>query len=120
VQYQAAAAAGMTIAPWLRVMVRQITITDFPTSWQAERSEERSHDSRIYDTRFMLRLDKTAQATLQQLISHFGVSKATIIRQLIMQATDEDFPASWHMRAAARRVRQAPHTEMGHDREPHP
>jgi hypothetical protein len=65
----------------------------------------RRHRSRIYDTRVMRRLDKTAQAKLQQLISHFGVSKANIIRRLIMQATDEDFPASWQMRAAARRVR---------------
>jgi hypothetical protein len=91
---QAAAAASMTIALWLRSMVRQISMTDVPASWEEERAEERSHDSRIYDTRFMLRSDKTSQAKLQQLISHFGVSKATIIRRLIMQATDEDFPAS--------------------------
>ena len=76
-------------------MVRQISITDVPAGWKEERSEERSHDSRIYDTRVMLRLDKTSQAKLQQLISHFGVSKATTIRRLIIQATDEDFPASW-------------------------
>jgi hypothetical protein len=99
---RAAMAAGVKMAPWLRAMVRQITLTDFPASWQEATSEERSHDSRIYDTRFMLRLDKTAQAKLQQLISHFGVSKANIIRRLIMQATDEDFPASWQMRAAER------------------
>jgi hypothetical protein len=44
---QAATAAGMKIAPWLRAMVRQITTADFPASWEEERSEERSHDSRI-------------------------------------------------------------------------
>ena len=79
-------------APWLRAMVRQISMTDFPASWEEERSEERSHDSRVYDTRFMLRLDKTSQTRLQQLITQFGASKAEIIRQLIMQATPEDFP----------------------------
>ena len=35
---QAATAAGVKIAPWLRSMVRQITITDFPASWQVARS----------------------------------------------------------------------------------
>jgi hypothetical protein len=99
---KAANAAGMKTAPWLRAMVRQITLADFPASWQAARSEERSHDSRTYGTRFMLRLDKPSQTKLQQLISHFGVSKAKIIRQLIAQATPEDFPNSWHMRATER------------------
>ena len=33
---KAATAAGMKIAPWLRHMVRQITITDFPASWQED------------------------------------------------------------------------------------
>src|SRR5215475_10749541 len=54
---KAATAAGMNIAPWLRHMVRQMTITDFPAIWQEARSEERSHDSRTYTERFMLRLD---------------------------------------------------------------
>jgi hypothetical protein len=43
---KAAAAAEVNVAPWLRHVVRKIVITDFPASWQAERSEERSHDSR--------------------------------------------------------------------------
>jgi hypothetical protein len=77
---QAAAAAGVNIAPWLRHMVRQITITDFPASWQEERPAERSHDSRTYGTRFMLRLDEPSQTKLQQLITQFGASKAEIIR----------------------------------------
>jgi len=91
---QAVTAAGMNIAPWLRSMVRQMTIDDFPASWQAATSEERSHDSRIYGTRFMLRLDKTSHTKLQQLISHLRASKADIIRQLILQATPDDFPKS--------------------------
>jgi hypothetical protein len=44
------------------------------------------------------------QHTSRQLISHFGASKADIIRQLIMQATPEDFPTSWHMTAVERSV----------------
>jgi predicted transcriptional regulator len=101
---KAATAAGMNIAPWLRHMVRQITILDFPGSWQEERSPERSHDSRVYATRFMLRLDDPSQTKLQQLVEQFGVSKAEIIRQLIAQANDQDFPKSWHTRVAERSV----------------
>jgi hypothetical protein len=65
---------------------------------------ERSHDSRIYGTRVMRRLDAASEKTLQQLISHCGASKAAIIRHLILQANPEDFPTSWHMRAAERSV----------------
>jgi hypothetical protein len=101
---QAAIAAGVNIAPWLRHMVRQITITDVPASWQEARSEERSHDSRTYGTRFMLRLDEPSQTKLQQLVKQYGVSKAEIIRQLVAQVNDEDFPKSWQMRAAEHRV----------------
>jgi len=101
---KAAAAAGVKTAPWLRHMVRQIKITDFPASWQEERSPERSHDSRSYGTRFMLRLDEPSQTKLQQLVKQFGASKAEIIRQLIAQANAEDFPKSWQMRAAEHRV----------------
>jgi hypothetical protein len=39
---KAAIATGMKIAPWLRRMVRQITITDFPLY------REKSHVSRTY------------------------------------------------------------------------
>jgi hypothetical protein len=99
---KAAMAAGVKIAPWLRATVRQITMTDFPPSWQSVTFEERSHDSHSYDTRFMLRLDEAAQTKLQRLISYFGVSKADIIRQLLVQATPEDFPNSWYLRAAER------------------
>jgi predicted transcriptional regulator len=115
---QAATAAGMKIAPWLRAMVRQITLTDFPASWQVERSEKRSHDSPMYGTRFMLRLDETAQTKLQQLITQFGTSKAHIIRQLIVQATPEDFPTSWHMRSHAGGARQARQESTHADQEP--
>jgi RNA:NAD 2'-phosphotransferase (TPT1/KptA family) len=96
-------------APWLRHMVRQITITDFPASWQAATPRERSHDSRTYTERFMLRLDESSQTKLQQLIKQFGASKADIIRQLIAQAKPEAFPKGWHMKALERRAQQ-PHS----------
>jgi hypothetical protein len=102
---QAATAAGLPIAPWLRHMVRQIMMEDFPESWQEGPSGGRSHDSRHYDTRFMLRLDEPSRINLQDLVDHFHLPKATIIRQLLIQATPEDFPKSWHMRAVERRVR---------------
>jgi hypothetical protein len=104
---QAAAAVGVKTAPWLRHMVRQITLTDFPPSWQAATPREYSHDSRTYTTRFMLRLDESSQTKLQQLIKRFGASKADIIRQLIAQAEPEDFPPSWQIRAAEHPARQA-------------
>jgi hypothetical protein len=82
----------MNSAPWLRHMVRQITLMDVPASWQEARSEKRSHDSRTYGTRFMRRLDEPSQTKLQQLMTQFGASRAEIIRQLIAQAAPEDFP----------------------------
>jgi hypothetical protein len=92
---KAATTAGMNIAPWLRHMVRQMTMADVPASWQEARSEQRSHDSRTYGRRFMLRLDEPSQTKLQQLVKQYGVSKAEIIRQLIAQAEPEDFPKGW-------------------------
>jgi hypothetical protein len=104
--WQAAAAASVHITPWLRHTVRQITITDFPASWH-QRSGERSHDSHTYTERFMMRLDETSQTKLQHLVTQFGASKAEMIRQLIAQAHDDDFPKRWQMRAAERRRQQA-------------
>jgi hypothetical protein len=52
----------------------------------------------------MLRLDEPSQAKLQQLVKQFGVPKAEIIRQLIAQANDEDFPKRWQVRADEQRV----------------
>jgi hypothetical protein len=78
---QAATTAGVKIAPWLRHMVRQITINDFPASWQEERSEERSYDSHLYDDRFMLRLDQSTREKLQDFVERFAVSKASGVPQ---------------------------------------
>jgi hypothetical protein len=104
---KATTTAGVDIAPWLRHMVRQIPIADFPGSWQEERLETRSHDSRIYGERFMLRLDAASETKLQQLAKQFHVPRAEIIRQLLAQATPDTFPASWHMRVAERHGEQA-------------
>jgi hypothetical protein len=104
---KAAAAAGVHTAPWLRHMVRHIRLADFPASWQAEPSDERSHDSRRYDKRFMLRLDDPTWATLDALATHFERSGAEIIRQLLARATPETFPAGWHLRVAERHGEQA-------------
>jgi hypothetical protein len=96
----------MKTAPWLRAMVRQVTIADFPDSWQEATPSERSHDSLTYTERFMLRLNHMSSLKLQELVDRFDVPKANIIRHLITQATPEDFPKSWHMKAAERRAQQ--------------
>jgi hypothetical protein len=99
-----ATAAGLNIAPWLRHMVRHITIADFPTSWQAEQPDERSHNSRVYGKRFMLRLDDQTWEKLEALSTHFERSAAEIILQLIARATPDTFPAGWHRRVAERHI----------------
>jgi hypothetical protein len=108
----------MEMAPWLRGMVRQITLTDVPPSWRVEHAEQRSYNSQIYDTRVMLRLDSSLATKLQQSVRQFGTSKADIIRQLIIQATPEDFPTSCHMRAAERRAPQGRRHSTGSAPEP--
>ena len=97
-----AIAAGVNTAPWLRHMVRQITLTDFPASWQEATPRERSHDSHTYTERFMLRVDQLTREKLEGLSAHFDKPAAEIIRHLIAQATPEDFPRSWQMSAAER------------------
>jgi hypothetical protein len=92
-------------APWLRHQVRQITVTDFPASWQAARPTARSHESRVYGKRFMLRLDDLTWEKIEALVTHFDTSAAEIIRPLIARAEPEDFPPSWQTRAAERLAR---------------
>jgi hypothetical protein len=93
-------------------MVRQIGLTDFPASWQEGRSGGRSHDSRHYDTRFMLRLDDQTREKLEELSTHFDTSAAEVIRQLVAQARREDFPPHWQMRVAERRAQQPRQDDM--------
>ena len=107
----AVAAAGVDVAPWMRHMMRQMTKADFPKSWQVKAIEtrkamgQRSHDSRYYGKRFMLRLDVLARERLEAMARDFDASHAEIIRQLIVQATVEDFPPSWHLAVGERRRR---------------
>jgi hypothetical protein len=65
----------------------------------------------------MLRLDDGASLTLQELVERFHVSRADIIRQRMAQANLEDFPTSWHLRAAERRAHQARRVQHGVDHE---
>jgi predicted DNA-binding protein len=94
---QAATAAGVKTAPWIRHMVRQISMADFPASWQEATPRERSHDSRHYGKRFMLRLDHPTQEKLEAFSKHFNKSAAESIRQLIAHATIEEFPRAWRI-----------------------
>jgi hypothetical protein len=93
---------GYTV-PRLRHTLREITVVDFPNSWQARDTPRRaipggrSHDSRAYNQRFMLRLDETTRATLERPSRHFKKSSAEIVRQLVAQATLEAFPPSWQL-----------------------
>jgi mannosyltransferase OCH1-like enzyme len=54
-------------------------------------------DSWAYVKRFMMRLDKPTRAMLERLSRHFKRSSAETIRQLVAQATPEDFPPSWQL-----------------------
>jgi predicted transcriptional regulator len=96
-QVQAAAEAhGASVAAWLRHAMRQVTPEDFPASWRAGDIAVRSHESGHYERRFMLRLDDETSSKLETLTHIFQRSAAEVIRQLIAQATPEDFPQSWH------------------------
>jgi hypothetical protein len=114
-----AEAAGADVAPWLRHMLRAITTVDFPASWRAGDAPTRglpggrSHDSRAYGQRFMLRLDEPTRATLEHLSKHFNKSNAEIIRQLVAQATPEAFPTSWRLAAAAHYPQDARPADRG-------
>jgi hypothetical protein len=107
-------ANGGDVAPWLRQMLRAVSVADFPASWHAgdvprrKVSGDRSHDSQAYGKRFMLRLDERTWARLEGLARHFDKSNAEIIRQLIAQGTPEVFPKSWQLAAAERCAQDAP------------
>jgi len=116
-QVQAAAAVhGATVAAWVCQAMRQITLEDFPGSWQAKDIQgrrPRSHDSRQYRTRFMLRLDDETSNKLAILTRTFDRPAAEVIRHLIAQATPEDFPQSWRLAAAAHRPQDARPADRG-------
>jgi predicted transcriptional regulator len=113
---EAAATHGVTVAAWVRHALRQVSPDDFPASWHAEAAQDdqqRSHDSRRYGIRFMLRLDDETANTLGLLTRTFDRSAAEVIRHLIAQATLEDFPESWRLAAAAHRPQDARPTDRG-------
>jgi hypothetical protein len=60
--------------------MRGVTIEDFPHSWRAGESAIRSHDSRYFGQRFMLRLDDMTTQKLQRLSEQFAKARAAIIR----------------------------------------
>jgi predicted transcriptional regulator len=117
---KAATAVGVKASPWLRHMVRRVTLQDFPTGWQEATPYERSHESRTYGMRFMLRLDGASHTKLQQLAQRCGASKAEIIRRLIAHATPEDVPPRWQLTTAARHARPAPRDRPVSDEVPTP
>jgi hypothetical protein len=85
-------------------MVRQISMADFPASWEEARSAEHSHESRLYTESFMLGLDESSHAKLQHLVAQLHASRAAMIRHLIAQANPADFLSSWQLKAAERRT----------------
>jgi predicted transcriptional regulator len=103
----AADSHGVSMAAWLRHAMHQVTRDDFPPSWHAGEAAVRSHDSRNYRTRFMLRLDDETSRKLNTLTQTFHRSAAEVIRQLIAQANPEDFPTSWPLAVEERRRQEA-------------
>jgi hypothetical protein len=59
---------------------------------------------------------RLSRATLQALSRWFGASKAEIIRQLTGQATPDDFPSSWQMKAEERHGQQSRQKAGSNDR----
>jgi predicted transcriptional regulator len=113
---EGAAVHGAPVAAWLRRAIRQVTLEDFPGSWQAEDIQgrrPRSHDSRRYGTRFMLRLDDETSKKLGILTRTFDRSAAEVLRHLIAQATSEDFPQRWRLVVAAHRPQDARPADRG-------
>jgi hypothetical protein len=74
--------------------LHQVAPADFPANWRAGETTGRSHESCYYFRKYQLRLDEASSAKLEQLVQHFDTSAAEVIRQLIAQATPEDFPQS--------------------------
>jgi predicted DNA-binding protein len=104
-QVQAVTAArGMSMAAWLREAMRRVTTDDFPASWGVVETTGWSHESGYFRRKFGLRLDAETWRKLETLTHTFGRSAAEVIRQLIAQATSEDFPESWHLAVNERRT----------------
>jgi hypothetical protein len=94
----AVALKGVSVAAWVRQVMRNVTIADFPASWRAGKTAPRSHESGHYRRRFMLRLDDETSRKLEMFIHAFRPA-AEVIRQLIGQAKPDDCPESGHLAA---------------------
>jgi predicted transcriptional regulator len=102
---EAAAAHGTSIAAWLREAMRRVALEDFPASWRVGETAGRLHDSGHFDRKYQLRLDEATSRQLAALTHTFHRPAADVIRQLIAQATPEDFPPGWHLAVAERQRR---------------
>jgi hypothetical protein len=100
---EAAAAHGVSMAAWLRHAMRQVTPDDFPASWHVGETALRSHESGYYHRKFGLRRDEATSHKLEALSRTFNRPAAEVIRLLIMQATPEDFPQTWHVAVVEQR-----------------
>jgi hypothetical protein len=103
----AAAVHAVSVAAWVRQAMRQVTPEDFPPSWRAEEAAARAHESGYFHRKLGLRLDAVTSRKLAAFMHTFERSAAAIIRELIAQATPEDFPPSWHMAAIEPRPQDA-------------
>jgi len=103
----AAAAHEVSMAAWLRQVMRQVNPEDFPVSWRAGEVASRSHKSGYFHRKLGLRLDEVISRKLEALMHTFDRPAAAIIRALITQAMPEDFPQSWQIAAMGRRPQDA-------------
>lgn len=101
----AAVARGISMAAWWREAMQRIAVDDFPASWRAGERAGRLHESGYYYRKFGLRLDEVTSRKLETFTQTFRRPAADVIRQLIAQATPEDFPPSWHLAVAERHRR---------------
>jgi hypothetical protein len=63
---EAAATHGATVAAWVRQMLREVRIDDFPERWRLGVAGARSHESGYDQRRFMLRLDDETSKKLDE------------------------------------------------------
>jgi hypothetical protein len=61
---EAAAAHSASVACWLRHVLQQINLDDFPPSWRIEETTVRSHESSYYFRKYQLRLDEASSAPM--------------------------------------------------------
>jgi predicted transcriptional regulator len=107
--HAAARAAGGDASAWVCHHLHQATLADLPAQWQTGEAALRSHDSRYYGKRYMMRLDDATWDKLEALSKRFGKSIAEVIRELVAHAEVEDFPPSWQKVVDPRQTPSRPH-----------